>query len=105
VSAGAGTAAFFRHCAEATHGLGRELTEGELAEIYRQRIDCVPVPMDASGRVVDYSRTFHTRVGTSALTVRVWSENEAGFDEEVRTYELTQALQKILAGEAAEENA
>lgn len=105
MSAGAGTDAFLRHCEAARRDLGRALTEGELAEIWRQRIGSVPVAVqaDAGGRVVDYSRTFHADVGSSALTVRIWSENAAGMEEEVRGYELTQALLAILRGEGREQ--
>ncbi len=60
--------------------------------------------MSADARTtVDYSRVFHAEVDGSELTLQVWSEDAAGFDEEVRGYQLTQFLQRVLDGRAKED--
>lgn len=51
---------------------------------------------------IDYSRVFHTTVGTSEITVQIWSEGPAGFDEPVDDYDIHHAMQHILAGRARE---
>ena len=51
---------------------------------------------------IDYSRVYHVPVGHSIITVQVWSEGPAGFDEPVTDEDITTALPLIAGGIVAE---
>lgn len=58
--------------------------------------------MSEKNTTIDYSRTFYVDVEGGEVTVQIWSDNTAGFACECTAADITQALQKILAGKATE---